>query len=266
MESPLVLKTRLEMARRRSPTSLSAEEVVARALEMFPGSVAVAWSGGKCSTAALQIAKRQCPDVPVAFNNTGVEFPETVKYVRRMAADWNLNYHELKPKTTFWAIVKEHGFPQIRGYGGGPRRPMCCQFLKEDPAARFYKEHGIKAVITGIRAEESRVRALTIGFHGQYYLAKRENLWKFHPVSLWSQSELDGHLEAAKVEINPVYCRGLRRCGCWPCTGFLSWREELGRTYPKLYKWLNREFQKAEGTPTLWEYEDSDQCSQAPLE
>ena len=229
--------------------------------------VYVAWSGGRCSTVALHLTLQQDPDVPVVFSNTGVEYPETVKYVREMAERWRLNFHELKPETTFWKLVKEHGFPQLRGSGPTrrPRRPACCTHLKEAPANRFVKEHDMEGFISGLRVEESRPRALGIYQVGPFYKAKRDGLWKFHPVALWTLQQLMDYVALHSIPLNPLYEKGLPRVGCLPCTGFTTWREQLSKTKPHFYRWLNREYQNRKGEPTLWEYQDVDGCRQEAM-
>lgn len=265
MTSSLVLKARLELAKRNAPNTLSAEEVVKRAIT-YGNRVCVAWSGGRCSTIVLHMALKVKPGILVAFNNTGVEYAETVRYVRQLAEDWRLNYHELRPKTTFWRVVEKHGFPQFRGSSpqgvNRPRRPYCCVHLKEQPARQFYRHFGVKAVLTGLRAEESRARALTIAHHGQVYRSKRDKLWKFHPIALWSFEEMQAYVDANAIPINPIYAKGADRCGCWPCTGFASWREQLATVNSRAYRWLNQECLRAEGRLTLWEYADSEGCKQ----
>lgn len=149
-----VMDQRIRLAKRNPGCSLSPEEVIAEALKH---KVYVAFSGGRCSQVALHLAIQQSPDIPVVFNNTGVEYPETVKHVRMIAEKWRLNYHELHPDTTFWEIVDKHGFPQLRGsvrVAGRPRKPKCCELLKEAPAKKFSKENGYEGFISGIRVEE----------------------------------------------------------------------------------------------------------------
>jgi len=235
---------------------MTAEEIVTEALRH---KVYVAWSGGRCSTVALHLTIQQDPDIPVVFNNTGVEYPETVKYTRQIAKEWNLNFNELKPEVSFWDLVKEYGFPQIRGSSKKKRRrkPACCHYLKEAPANKFMKEHELEGLITGLRVEESRPRALAIFQKGVYYKAIRDKLWKFHPVALWSLNKLMEYAKLHDIPLNPLYAQGLPRVGCRPCTGFIGWREQLSQVNPHFFKWLNREVQKSRGEPTLWEFEDS---------
>jgi len=56
----------------------------------------VAFSGGKDSTALLHMIKSVRPDILVGYGNTGVEFPECIKFSRQLAEDWRLNFHETK--------------------------------------------------------------------------------------------------------------------------------------------------------------------------
>jgi len=265
--SPKVIEAYLNLARSRSPTQLSAEEVVSEALKR---KTCIGWSGGRCSTVALWLTLDQDPDIPVVFNNTGIEYPETVEYVRRYAKEWHLNFYELKPEKTFWELVKIHGFPQLRGSSkiSRPRKPACCTWLKEKPLHDFMKEKEIEGLITGIRAEESRPRCLSIAQHGQFQFVKRDGFWKFHPVSLWSLKELMEYVEKYEIPLNPLYSQGYNRIGCMPCTGFSYWRQQLAKHQPKYYRWLNKEYLKSKKDSegkfqvTMWEYDQNDSCVQ----
>lgn len=255
--SPKVLAYRIKLANRHPLSSMTPEEIVAEALKH---KVYMAWSGGRCSTIALHFAIQQNPDIPVVFNNTGVEYPENVKYVRHMADKWDLNFHELKPEANFWELVKEHGFPQLRGSAATKKRrarkPACCTYLKEAPANKFMKDHEMVGYITGLRVEESRPRALVIFQKGPFYKAIRDGIWRFHPVALWNLETLMKYAKDQNIPLNPLYAQGLPRVGCRPCTGFIGWRQQLSVVNPRFFKWLNREYQKSQGEPTLWEFED----------
>jgi len=119
---------------------LQAEEVIHRAVEECGDHLTLGWSGGRCSTIVLHMALKVKPNITVIYNNTGVEFPENVKYVHDVAKMWGANLTELRPETTFWKIVKEFGFPKFSSQSWGKkrgswnrnsdRRPMCCFLLK----------------------------------------------------------------------------------------------------------------------------------------
>lgn len=77
-----------------------AQGTIAQSLAVCRRRPAVAFSGGKDSLVLLHMVREQRPDVAVVYGNTGVEYPECVKFSRWLAREWNLNFHEAKPGTT----------------------------------------------------------------------------------------------------------------------------------------------------------------------
>ena len=70
--------------------------------------VYVAFSGGKDSTVLLHIVRSLYPNIEGVFANTGNEFPEIVKFVRKQE-----NIKWVKPRKSFARVLKEEGFPVI---------------------------------------------------------------------------------------------------------------------------------------------------------
>ena len=70
--------------------------------------VYVAFSGGKDSTVLLNIVRNLYPEVEGVFANTGNEFPEIVKFVRKQE-----NIKWVKPRKSFAKVLKEEGYPVI---------------------------------------------------------------------------------------------------------------------------------------------------------
>lgn len=70
--------------------------------------VYVSYSGGKDSQVLLYIARRLFPTIKGMFVDTGLEFPETRKHVKKMEnIDW------VKPKYTFREVIDKYGYPFI---------------------------------------------------------------------------------------------------------------------------------------------------------
>jgi phosphoadenosine phosphosulfate reductase len=201
---------------------------------------AVAFSGGKNSLVVLHMVLQHKPDVAVVFNNTTNEFPETLKFVRQIAEEWDLNFHEVKPKLNFWQVVKKYGFPSTsRWYD---KEPKCCKYLKTRPAAKFYKEKRIDCVFTGISAFESRVRLLWLMHAGMIYEVKNEGgvryrFTKVAPIGFWTNVDVWRYIEQHNLPVNPAYKKyGIDRIGCMVCTGHLRWKEQLHKVSPVLYR------------------------------
>jgi len=205
--------------------------------------IALSWSGGKCSTVVLHMALQLCPDIKVFHTDTGVEYPETVRYVRELAREWDINLIVYRPERNFWDIVKERGFPHMRLASSkghtSKGKPACCIWLKEKPMVKFRHEHGVEAFITGMRAGEARVRMFIMAQRGQFYFVKKYGLsaWKYNPIAFWSTREVSAYVLKHKIPPNPLYEKR-DRSGCWPCTAFVGWRDQLMRTNPKFYDFM----------------------------
>lgn len=227
---------------------------------------AVACSFGKDSMTTLRLALDIAPEINVVWCDTKCEHPLTYKFAKRMIDEWNLNIHIARAPAgvNFWTIADEYGLPGIRGDGKN-RVPKCCQILKDNPAETMYRELGIKCVITGVTANESRQRFMLMkrnankaqsegipeddsaGFGcGARYFGKVKNRTTLMPIVDWTDKEVWDYLERYDVPYCPVYdLNGRSRLGCTPCTAYRSWRErmplESPQTYAKIIKILDGE-------------------------
>lgn len=72
------------------------------------GNVYVAFSGGKDSTVLLHLVRSLFPDVPAVFSNTGLEYPELQRFVKKFD-----NVVVLYPKMRFTEVISVYGYPLI---------------------------------------------------------------------------------------------------------------------------------------------------------
>lgn len=86
------------------------KEISKSAYQIFGENLVVAFSGVKDSLAALHLALHTIsPKIPVVFSSTTIEFPDTIQYVQKLAKEWNLNLHIVKPKKPFFSSCKRAG-------------------------------------------------------------------------------------------------------------------------------------------------------------
>ncbi len=235
-----------------------AEALVKQAINRHRDNIAVACSFGKDSMAVLHMALKHDPDIKVIFENTGVEFVETIRFKNKIREEWNLNLFETKPLKSFWQCIEEYGLPTVRkSRGKGSNAPRCCYYLKEKPGLILQRELGVTAIITGLQACESRSRTLLamrydnkkapymekddLEFCSQRWYTRSTDTWGYHPIMLWPTARVWEYISENNVPINEVYTKwnGLYpRCGCLPCTAYLSWGERLSVSHPRLYKHL----------------------------
>lgn len=72
------------------------------------GNAYVSFSGGKDSTVLLDIARKIYPEIPAAFSNTGLEYPEIRQFAK--AHD---NVEVVTPKMPFNEVISRYGYPLI---------------------------------------------------------------------------------------------------------------------------------------------------------
>lgn len=173
----------------------------------------VSFSGGKDSLVVLELVRRSGVPYDVFYCNTGIDHPETIKYIRSIPEKVKF----LRPRTLFFHDVKRWGPP-------GQRWRWCCLTLKERPARRL---GGLQ--VLGIRSEESLRRK------------NREVLDKYnclHPILTWNEAEVWEYIDSAGLEYNPLYEKdGISRIGCIPCP-YAASKELILRLeqHPKLFQ------------------------------
>ena len=70
--------------------------------------VYVSFSGGKDSTVLLDIVRKDYPNIPAVFVDTGLEYPEIREFVKGYD-----NVVWLKPKMNFRQVIEKYGYPFI---------------------------------------------------------------------------------------------------------------------------------------------------------
>lgn len=197
----------------------------------------ISCSFGKDSMIILFLALQVRKDFPVVYVDTGVDFPETRVFKEKIRKEWNLNLFEVKPKITFFDVMNRVKARGGRMDDGSKKSNICCYHLKEKPLLKFTRIQGFTHAITGITAMESRKRTWTACTKGMEYYAKKDKIWKVHPIMFWKPDEVFDFLEENRIPENPVYEKyGLDRTGCMCCTCYKGWREQLSRVNPKLYR------------------------------
>lgn len=70
--------------------------------------VYVSFSGGKDSTVLLDIARKMYPNIVALFSNTGLEYPEIQRFVRKYD-----NVDIVTPEMRFTDVITQYGYPLI---------------------------------------------------------------------------------------------------------------------------------------------------------
>ncbi len=212
--------------------------------------VTVSFSGGKDSLVAYGLASQAVEELDLMYIDTGLEFPETVNYVKSFALEHGNKLHIAEGRNGFWENVDTFG-PPAKDFR------WCCKVCKLGPATDMISADFPKGTITveGNRWLESFARS-TIGFVSKNpFVPNQINL---NPIRSWCSAEVWGYILYHKLEYNPLYDRDFERIGCYLCPSCLSseWRN-TGRIHPELYeRWEQylHDYSESRGLPK--EYAD----------
>lgn len=196
----------------------------------------VAFSGGKDSTVVLDLARRADPHVPVCFFDSGLEFPETLQYIRSLTDTWRLNLHTVPAQPTALEYLQatgawDHHAPTrhtlLRGNGFH-------HALITAPAAAAHADHGA-GELWGIRTQEAPGRRALLlrglaqeitqhcptgccpppdGRHTHRHRQRHGGITRrtdgtvaYGPVWDWLDTEIHAHLHRGRIPVNPLYDR-----------------------------------------------------------
>jgi phosphoadenosine phosphosulfate reductase len=205
MLDPAVLAGLRAGARTRAAT---ARERIGAQLASHRGYVA--WSGGKDSTALVALARDVCPDVPVCWFDSGLEFPETHAYISDLAGRWRLNLHVVPAEPDALTVLVasgrwSHGAP----VPDGPV-PDLHDALIVWPSRVAHAQHG-PGELWGLRAGESGTRRVALGRAGGTII-RTDGTVACAPLWRWRAEDVWGELARRRIPPNPVYDK-LRRLG-----------------------------------------------------
>jgi 3'-phosphoadenosine 5'-phosphosulfate sulfotransferase (PAPS reductase)/FAD synthetase len=168
----------------------------------------VSLSGGKDSTAcllwALETFKKE--DIIPFYIDTKWEHEAVYEY---------LEYLENKLEITITRVESEGMVELSKRKKMMPNSFMrfCTENLKLKPAQEFYKsitEDFI--VIVGARREESPARA-----NEETFKISPEGVKILQQIAYWDTQRVFDYHKAHGIDVNPLYKKGFKRVGCYPC-------------------------------------------------
>ena len=191
----------------------------------------LAFSGGKDSLVVLHLALQVDPEIPVAFFDSGLEFPETYVYLEQLEAAWRLNLAVFPARHTTLDVLVASGAWDHHGTRN-PDAPNLHQVLITAPAQAAHDRYG-PGELWGVRAEESRGRAAAyanalrtqscsclprctgtpqLRAHHGGRITRANGTVAYGPVWDWKTPEIWGHISRHQLPVNPVYDK-LHRLG-----------------------------------------------------
>jgi len=190
------------------------------AWKTFAPNIAALSSFQTQSIPLLHLILQVCPEIRVIFIDTGFHFQETISFRDEIVNHLGLNL--VVAKSNFCrCITIEHQL-----FFNNPN--LCCSLNKVDTLNRMVDALGLKALISGIRGDQTTVRQ-NLG---------EVELWgllRIHPMIDWTDEDLQHYIKEHDLPTHPLTQYGYLSIGCAPCTCPVKPGEE-----PRSGRWVNR--------------------------
>ena len=190
--------------------------------------VTISFSGGKDSLACYGLLSRSSVKFTMIFVNTGLEFPETVRFVSEFARNNHERLLIADAGTAFWDNVDDFG-PPAKDFR------WCCKVCKLGPLTELIERNFPQGTVTveGNRTFESFARS-NIGFVERNPFVPNQTI--LNPIKDWRSLEVWGYIWFRGLEYNPLYDEDFERIGCYLCPSCLEseWRT-TARIHPDLH-------------------------------
>ena len=202
--------------------------------------VYISFSGGKDSTVLLHLVRSLYPEIEAVFCNTGLEYPEIIKFVKDIP-----NVRILKPELTFKQVIEQKGYPvisksvantvrlarknieegkdtlrvrQIKGLEVGSKfnkgkweflldapfkiSDECCNEMKKKPFKKYEKETGKVPFIGTLAAESQQREAVYLKTGCNSF---NSNKPKSTPLGFWTEQDILQYIFENNLTICSVY-------------------------------------------------------------
>jgi phosphoadenosine phosphosulfate reductase len=184
------------------------------------------------------------------FIDTGLEFPETIEYVRRFTKQHDLVLNIADAGDAFWQQVGTFG-PPAKDFR------WCCKVCKLGPVTELISKRYPRGTVTveGNRMLESNSRS-RIGFVSRNPFVPNQTM--LNPVRAWTAAEVWGYIWWRDLDYNPLYDQDFERIGCYLCASCLASEWDQTRAiHPDLYsEWESHLHGWAESRGLPTEYVD----------
>ncbi len=181
------------------------EEIIRWAAERFGRDLVMTSSFGADSAMLLFMATRIVPQIPVILLDTGYLFRATHSFKKRLRHMWDLNLRTYAATMSPAAMETKFGKLWQKGEAG---KKHYNRMRKIVPKKRAIRQLGAKAVLSGVRANQTENRsALRIVERGA------DSTYEIHPLIRWTERDVAAYFLLHELPHHPLVAKGYESIG-----------------------------------------------------
>ncbi len=193
--------------------------LVAAALELYRGRLAVVSSFGAESAVLLHLVAEIDRSLPVIFVDTRKHFGETLRFRDKLAERLGLSdVRSVRPDEEDIAAEDADGGLWLRN------ADQCCHIRKVLPLARGLE--GFDAWISGRKRFQASTRSVIPAFEAD------NGRIKVNPLAAFTPKDIATYLQTHDLPLHPLVKEGYPSIGCMPCTDKVAEGED-----PRAGRW-----------------------------
>ncbi len=189
--------------------ALSADDRLRRAFELFGDELIATTSFGRDSGLLLHHLHRVQIPIRVYFIDTTFHFAETLEYRDTLVSAYGIRLEEARsedPNNRRYAM-------EVANIARISDTTACCALNKVAVQAKFMGRSDVKAVISGLRRDQSETRKDT-----PFVQLQRSGKYKICPFADMPMQDVDLYLRLREVPEHPLAAQGYTSIGCSPVT------------------------------------------------
>ena len=185
-----------------------------------------------------------------------MEYPETIRFVKKMAKKYSANLLIAKPNRTPTEQWQRSGWPMlgklaarlwmqknkdIKGFRLNVT--LCCRNMKITPARKLIKANGIDIHFTGQRGgQDDALRGMRNFKDDTIKFIKEDKLYICNPLTGWTDTMIRRYARQNKLDSHPLKKKGAITIGCMYCGGGAQFENSgiriLRRLNQKAWYWF----------------------------
>ncbi len=188
---------------------MTAPERISWLYKEFGSRLVLSSSFGLQAAVMLDLVRKNAPEMPVIWLDTGYLFAETYRYAEQLIETLGVDIKVYQPKLSAARQEALHGKLWEQGEEGNARYSL---INKIEPMNRALQELGADIWVSGLRRSHSSTRA------GRQFAEQQKRTLKVYPILDWADAQVSAYFYDNNLPKHPLEAEGYQTMGDWHST------------------------------------------------